>query len=373
MMPICTSCGVGIKKGDSVKCKCGKVYHAKVCAVQAEGLEQGVIDACCGISRSLRGRSNRKNLSVSSESDHFSSPSGTMNPKDGDGVSLDKRDLLREIKLVVMEALEENDKLNSIEESISSLTKVTSSLRVEVMEHHNDIAELKKDVSELDSKVKAVIGGTVKIRSDEKLTDHCLRELLDRNSRKKNILLHGVAEVGGTDDNFHVVSVNYVNDNFAIEGNVNKKLFCKVDYEFVAKVIKKALGMPGGGDIYLRSFKYLRLGHNHLSNGKFRPIKIEFCDESTASFMFQSIRKILFKQEELLGVLNVSIALDRTIQQRNQYLKAKNELQMKNQSGEKNWVLRERNGMFVTVRAPVNQKNVASRANALQGKESNCQ
>lgn len=101
---------------------------------------------------------------------------------------------LRDVKLVMLEALEEIEKLTSMEEAISGLTKLSSSLRVEVIEQRNKIAQVEKNVVRLDMKVKAVMDGRLKAPAGDSVLQDCLEELSERQLRKGNLIIHGLAE-----------------------------------------------------------------------------------------------------------------------------------------------------------------------------------
>lgn len=357
----CDMCRVDIRAIDLVVCKCGRNYHKTICAVQADGLEDGVIDACCGIRRVMRGKGMSQQITdggSNSDSEEFLSPSINNNNKNR--IDLDKKSFdLRDVKGVMLEVLDESEKLANVEEAIEGLTRLTSSFRGEVMGHRNELAQIQSDMNELDLKLKAVVNGNVKVDVGELVVQECMVELTERQKRKKNLIIHGMAEGHGDSSKQKVVPLNCVGGKLSIKGNLDVNLICKEDHIFIVNLMEKVLNESEANGVQCKGFNYLRLGIKPQAHLKVRPIKLEFFDESVAKFVFQNMRKLLLTQEFIQSARPLVVALDRTDQQRKKYSHVKEQLQERKRRGEKDLVLRERDGIYAVVklsRVKLNQR-----------------
>lgn len=124
---------------------------------------------------------------------------------------------LRDVTAVMVESLEKSTTLRKVEESVDALAKITPSLKVEVVEHKNQPAGIRQDVDMLDLQVKAVVdnqgwqgaGGSEIVQS-------CLQELHEQQIRKKNFLIHGLAEGEINEENQKLVAVNCTRSSYEV-------------------------------------------------------------------------------------------------------------------------------------------------------------
>lgn len=112
--------------------------------------------------------------------------------------------------------------------------------------------------------------------------------------------------------------------------------------------------MPGAETLKFKGFKYLCLGNKPQSQQKSRPIKLEFFEETVASFVFQNFRKVLMAQDAASKLKKLMVAPDRTTEQRKQYTRVREEKLAK---GEKDLVIRERKENYVIIKSTKNNFN----------------
>lgn len=235
-------------------------------------------------------------------------------------------------ELMAAMRLEFNPQLTAIDAKVTTTQETLTAIDTRVTQLGEDVRSITQRVTDAEHSIEKVTRELTVLQQSTKKTPgntsnmtDCLREFEDRNQRKKNIIIYGIAESNEKDTQSRV----------KLDLDKVSQLFSAISYVYSAS----------------QPLKILRIGKYSPNLDKPRPIKVILDTFHSVTSITQAFAKLRKSSQLPPSLAGVGVTSDKTTMQQHEYRLLKAELTARTKGGETGLRIATKNGSATIVRA----------------------